>query len=230
MAKQYKTRHSSKRRGSASQQFLVITVTFLLGYLAASFFDFETVSHWLNTQILAHQEEKPALTKPQNQQAQIPPKPKFEFYTLLANEKGPSQPHLGSNAPVNSVTTKPSSVAPAVAITNAAQHPIKGNALSSKPDIHPKLAEGKPLAPTSTPIHKSSYLVQVASFKARADAEHLKGMLILKGFDVNVVPFSHAGGNWYRVVVGPYANPELAQQAKATLAEKERLKGMITRL
>ena len=57
----------------------------------------------------------------------------------------------------------------------------------------------------------------------------MKGKLILKGFDVYIIPVNHATkGNWFRVVIGPYSNRVLAQQAQINLAKNERLNGMIT--
>lgn len=57
----------------------------------------------------------------------------------------------------------------------------------------------------------------------------MKGSLILKGFGAYIIPVSHpVKGNWFRVVVGPYSNRGLAQQAQVTLAKNERLNGMIT--
>ena len=88
MARDYGTRRTARQRRAAPQQLLVVAVTFLLGYLTASYFDIETVSHWLNTQVLASHEAKPAPIKSVAQNSQLTPKPKFEFYTLLANEKG----------------------------------------------------------------------------------------------------------------------------------------------
>ena len=55
MAREYGNRRSSRQRGGAPHQFLVVIVTFLLGYLTATLFDVETISHWMNTQVLAHQ-------------------------------------------------------------------------------------------------------------------------------------------------------------------------------
>ena len=225
MAREYSNRRSSRNRGSAPQQFLVIVVTFLLGYLTASVFDVETISHWMNTQVLAHQEVKKQPIKADAQQTQLPPKPKFEFYTLLANEKtgGATQSNAAANRPSTS-----SAHAASTAATTAITHPsVKPNTPSGQQRLPVKVAETKPLGKAPVSASKGSYAVQVASFKARQDAEHMKGLLILKGFDVNVVPVTQARGNWFRVVVGPYPNRELAQKAQMTLAKNERLKGML---
>lgn len=232
MARDYGNKRSSRQRGGAPHQFLVIIVTFLLGYLTASFFDVQTVSNWMNTQVLAHHDVKQEPVKAEAQHAKLPPKPKFEFYTLLANEKGATQPNAGTNtaAAAHQAQTASTATTPATgreAVVTAANNSLKSNALlNSRQNPVVKVAEGKPLKNTA-PANKGGYLVQVASFKARQDAEHMKGLLILKGFDVNVVPISQAHGNWFRVVVGPYANRVQAQKAQSTLAKTERLRGMV---
>lgn len=220
MAREYSNRRSSRQRGGAPHQFLVIIVTFLLGYLTASVFDMDTISHWLNTQVLAHHEEQKQPIKAQAQQAQLPPKPKFEFYTLLANDKtgGSTQPNVNAPPQQTASTSAP--------VTSTPTHSpsVKSNTANLQQKV-PVKAERKPLDNVNT--SKGSYAVQVAAFKARQDAEHMKGLLILKGFDVNVVPITKAQGNWFRVVVGPYSNRVLAQKAQLTLAKNERLKGML---
>ncbi|MCE0724552.1 MULTISPECIES: SPOR domain-containing protein [Legionella] len=243
MTKEYGNRRSSRSRSSAPHQLLVSMFTFLLGYLTASFFDIETISHWVNSQVLAHQEIKKEPVKPEAQQrTAIPPKPKFEFYTLLANEKVPNSQANANSAtsvqPAASVTTstipttaststpKTSSVNVARAATTAAASARTNN---SKAQQYPG-AINKTLAPKSvSSTDRGKFLVQVASFKARKDAEQMKGTLILKGFSVYIVPVSHATkGNWFRVVVGPYPNRALAQQAQMILAKNEHLNGMVT--
>lgn len=258
MAREYNNKRSSRSRGGASHHFLLITVIFLLGYMAASFFDFETIMHWVNTQVLAHHDAKKESAKPEApQQAVIPPKPKFEFYTLLANEKTPaSQANNAATAAqstpaanTNATTVQPASVAnanPATNVVTAASPttaPVTNavtaaSTTTTSPQVKPNTTQAQQPAaparaiatkPTSMPSERGNFLVQVASFKARQDAEHMKGTLILKGFSVYIIPVSHpTKGNWFRVVVGPYTNRVLAQQAQVNLARNERLNGMIT--
>lgn len=214
MARDYGHRRPA-RRNNQPNLFLVVIVTFVMGYATASFMDIEKLGHWAASKLQTELQEKPEASKPVKA-AQLPAKPKFEFYTLLTNEKVPvSQASSAARA----------STAPAV---NNSQAAVAAQAVArqSKTSAIVEVAEGRPLAPT--PVVKGGYLVQVASFKYRKDAEHLKGNLILKGYDVQVVPVSQARGNWFRVVIGPYANRTMAQQAQGTLAKNERLKGMIT--
>lgn len=225
MAREYGTRNTSRQKSNGPHQLLIITVTFLLGYFTATVFDAETLSRWINTEVLGSHESKPVASKAKTepQKAQIPPKPKFEFYTLLANENGATQPnanHRVAAAPTtkahqNATTAGTAAVVTAVAHTTNAKAPVTV-----------KVAEAKPVRTVS--VSSKPYAVQVASFKTRSDAEHMKATLILKGFNVNVVPVVHAQGSWFRVVVGPYPNRDLAQKAQMLLAKTERLRGMVT--
>lgn len=232
MTREYGNKRASRSKG-ASHQLLMLVVIFFVGYLTATFFDLGTITHWINTQVLASNETKVLANKPKEPKAAIPPKPKFEFYTLLANEKVPASPPAGNNttttatqasAAVTAASTNLAAVIPAVA-------PVKPSSTRTlPPPVALKTAPTKAVAAsTQTTVEKGPYLVQVASFKARQDAEHMKGSLILKGFSVYIVPVNHATrGNWFRVVVGPYSNKGLAQQAQINLAKNEHLRGMVT--
>lgn len=208
MSRDYGSRRPAKHRSSTPHQVLVIVFSFLLGYFAATVFDVEKLTHWMNTQVLAHHETSAPPTKPTPHHTQLPPKPKFEFYTLLANEKGSKEHHAAQN---------PSSHA-------ATQEVAVKSSESQIPQAVAKVAETKPVV--STQPNNAPFLVQVASFKMRKDAEVLKATLTLKGYDVHVVAIQ-AQGTWFRVVVGPYHNKLLAQQAQITLAKNERLRGMV---
>lgn len=234
MARDYRSKRTTRARSNAPQQFLVAIVSFLFGYLTACIMDVGTISHWLNTQVLAHNEAKPTPAKAEApQQAKLPPKPKFEFYTLLANEKrapqgsaavptASSNPTAPATAPVRVATSTAGASVAAVA------QPAATTKATTQSPAAVKVAEGKPLSATTSQPAKGAYLVQVASFKAQADAEHMKALLTLKGFSVNVVPISSPSqGNWFRVIIGPYANRDLAQKAQITLAKTERLNGMV---
>jgi cell division protein FtsN len=233
MAREYGSRRPARRSNSAPKQLLIVAVTFLIGYFTASIFDINALSHWMNTQVLASHEVKKQELKSHTQHAQAPAKPKFEFYTLLANDKrvGVAQnntPHPTTTAPGPSTQVQTASSTVVTGVTTATHSvPNKSSqgAVTSLKHAPVQVAEGKPLAPGNS--SNKGYLVQVASFKMRKDAEHMKGLLTLKGFDVNVVPVSQPQGNWFRVVIGPYANRGLAQKAQVTLAKTERLHGMV---
>jgi cell division protein FtsN len=139
MAKEYNNRRSHRSRNSAPRQFLVIAVTFILGYVAASFFDAEVISQWVNAQVLAHHEMKKEPVKPQAHAA-IPPKPKFEFYTLLANEKTP-----GSQSSTN-----------ATAGTHAASVASNNTNANVNSNAHASLTSATPSTPVSASTVKTT--------------------------------------------------------------------------
>lgn len=229
MARDYGTRRSTQQRNNGPHQLLVVVVTFLLGYLTATVFDIQTIGQWMNNQVLDAQSPKPQPTAKQPM-AQVPPKPKFEFYTLLSDEKkGAVQPAVKPNIQAAAVTSTPASVTQPVAqITNQTHAHVPANTVNptTQDPSAVRIAEGKPLAPAQK--NHGNFLVQVAAFKARKDAEQMKGTLTLRGYDVNIVQVSNTKGMWFRVVIGPYANRQSAQQAQTSIAKNERLKGMIT--
>lgn len=222
MARDYGTRRTARPKNNPPNQFLVVVVTFLLGYLTASIFDMQTISHWMNTQVLASH-DKPEPVKKVAQNPAVPPKPKFEFYTLLANDKGNTAGQAAKTTTTTQATPTTTAAQTTVATTSPTDKPV---APQQAVAAAVKVAEGRALAPAKA--KQGAFLVQVASFKARKDAEQMKGTLILKGFDVSVVPVTNTQGNWFRVVIGPYANRNLAQQAQGNIARTEHLKGMVT--
>lgn len=238
MAREYSSKRSSRRGTSVPHQLLVIVVTFILGYFTASIFDIEALSHWMSTHVLEGHEAQQAVATAQMPHAQAQhevtqPKPKFEFYTLLANEKGVGAAASANTRPAatqaaaNQTTTNPAvqqttSTTAAVVSAAAVTHSVVNKAKIATATQQPVIARPVPQA------SGANFVVQVASFKARSDAEHMKGLLILKGFEVTVAAVSTpAQGTWYRVVIGPYPNRTLAQKAQVILAKTERLNGMV---
>ncbi|KTC86069.1 MULTISPECIES: SPOR domain-containing protein [Legionella] len=230
MAKDYGKRRPIRQKSSAPKQLFWILASFLAGYLTATVFDFTSLSSWVNANILAKRHE----AKPQSQ-TQVAakekepelPKPKFEFYTLLA--KGGNAPVVvPSPKPTASVLTKPVSQ-PAVAVGNAAAVvPNKQGTAPARSPATIAVTESKPIAPAGS--NKDNYQIQIASFKRKQDAEQMKAGLTLKGFDVSVVAVSQSQGTWFRVIVGPFGSRAAAEKAQLSLAQSERVKGMIRKM
>ena len=220
MAKSYGRKNSAPHRGSVSKQLLLVLVCFLLGYLSASVFDFTSLSGWVNTQLLA-QHATPGVTKAVKE-AQLP-KPKFEFYTLLASERAQTNAPVANAAPVAAPVAAPQPVpaqTPPVNVQVAKNTPVP-------------VEEAKPVsvqAALPAAISKNSYLVQIGSFKSKQVAERIKASLTLKGFAVNVAMVNQQQVIWYRVVVGPFATRQQAEQIKISIARSERIVGMVRKM
>lgn len=95
-------------------------------------------------------------------------------------------------------------------------------------------AAALPTVPTPKPVTEQTasvdiaFVVQVASFRTREDADKLADHL--KGYQLSTfVESADLGtkGVWYRVLTGPYASRESADQTAKLLQEKERLSALV---
>lgn len=205
MTREYGRNKSMRRRSSGSRQFLQVMMAFLTGYLVASFFDFASLSHWANTRFLTQSvAENPSGNIARTSKDTALPKPKFEFYTLLANGRtqvASAQPQPAAKQPVKVQTAAPPVQ---VASTPAGETPVR-----------------------TIPGNQESWVIQVGSFKTMPEAERMKAALILKGYTVNITSISQPQGNWFRVLIGPYTSQNEAQQAHVAFSRNERVVGMI---
>ncbi|MDF1646432.1 MAG: SPOR domain-containing protein [Legionellaceae bacterium] len=142
------------------------------------------------------------------------PKPKFEFYTLLTQEKAVTE-----KAPLKS---KP----PAVAAPMTPSHQAVQEAIKAPEPV--KAVSAEPL--TAAEPSKYIYLLQLASFQRQEDAEQMKASLIMRGFDVNIKTATQQGGVWHRVVIGPFGSRQKAEKTQADIARSERISGIIRRV
>lgn len=228
MAKDYGRRKPVRQKSSASKQFFWILASFLVGYLTATVFDFTSLSTWVNSNILAKKEEQKPASAIVAKKAETP-KPKFEFYTLLAKDQsGPAR----LPPPVATIPAKPL-VQPvpnqAVAVTNSPPSTVQVAKATVVGAVPIPVKDAKAIA-SITPANKGAYLIQVASFKNRQDAERMKATLTLKGFDVSIATASQQNVNWFRVIVGPFGSRIQAEKTQVNLAHNERIHGMIRKM
>lgn len=86
-----------------------------------------------------------------------------------------------------------------------------------QPPVPPTMA---PAPPSSSPAMAKPFYLQVASFKAAADADALKARIVLAGAPASVVAMDiPEKGTHYRVRVGPFAGQEELAKAKAQLGQ-----------
>ncbi|MCY4468913.1 MAG: SPOR domain-containing protein [Thiotrichales bacterium] len=131
-----------------------------------------------------------------------PPKPKFEFYTLLPEMEVvvPDE-----DLPAPSPTPDESS----------------STAESGAPDTQASTGstdeENKP-ADSAKALESGHYILQVASFKSMSDADGLKAQLTLLGFRPVVQTVAiNSDEKWHRVRIGPYADRESLEAARIRL-------------
>ncbi|STX50576.1 Sporulation domain-containing protein [Legionella busanensis] len=248
MAKDYVKRPVRQRR-NVPKQLVTLLASFLCGYLTATVFDFTSLSAWLNQHVLKNQ-ELPA-EKIQVAKQQIV-KPKFEFYTLLAKDNNIPPASTNNRITVASVRNQQPTIPqllPNSAMQGAA---LQGAGNAQQTQSQTVVGQRAPINSTTQPSNqqvrqavvpvdnkenllatrhsREAFLIQIAAFNRRQDAEHLKAALVLRGFDVAISPILKNNINWYRVVVGPFPSRAEAEKAQIAVARSEHMKGMIRKI
>jgi len=215
MARDYVKKRQTRQQSQAPRRFLIAIASFLCGYLVATVFDFSSLTSWVNKQVQAYKGKDVPLPQQVVAKKQELPKPKFEFYTLLAKDGNSPANRPAPVTPIKMISAQP---VPVQTVTNS----------SSNQQIAP-VTESKPVSVKNN-INKESYQVQIASFNKRPDAEHLKASLVMQGFDVNITQTSQNNISWFRVVIGPFPSRGEAEKAQINVARSERMKGMIRKV
>lgn len=74
-------------------------------------------------------------------------------------------------------------------------------------------------APDSKADDRATYLLQAGAFRSSSEAESMKAKLALIGFEARVLTADVNGQTMYRVRIGPYAQLDAMNRARARLAE-----------
>ncbi len=108
---------------------------------------------------------------------ETPPRPRFDFYTIL--------PEMEIPAP------EPDPEARGV----PPPRPARGAETVPAPAPTPAL-----------PSADGSYVLQLGSFRNREDADRLRARITMLGFEPHIQTVNINGSDWYRVRIGPYHN------------------------
>lgn len=225
MARDYGGRGPAKRKKNAPHQLIGILASFLCGYLTATVFDYNSLSNWINHNVLAEKPEAQPQAKVAPQRPELP-KPKFEFYTLLSKDnRAPGEiSHRPSTAPLTKPAVQPQPVQPAASLPAPSSIQSLPKTLAAEPQKqNPPVIDSN----AQTTVRQGSYSVQLAAFNKRQDAEHLKATLALKGYNASISTIIHHGTNWFRVVLGPFSTFQEADKAQVAMSRSERIKGII---
>ncbi len=183
-------RRAADRAGNSASKWVILLLVLVILVLAV------LASHWWK-QDQAREDgarhDARAVTKP----AEKPPvKPDFEFYTLLPKENnGPVLPvPPPGNAPV---TIPPAPATPAPA------------------DQAADRTAANPAAPAA-PARR--YVIQAGSFATEAEANRRKAEIAMQGFVSQIQAATVNGKPYYRIQIGPVAEPDLPQLKKRLAA------------
>jgi cell division protein FtsN len=212
-------------------QFVLVMISFVTGYLSSSIMNINQLGNWLNENMTVGESLKLATSAPvapTQTMAKTSNSPKLEFYTMLTKEpKGsvpvgtelakmvrPTQRDDAPVAPLDLTVAKPQNLAAKSVEVHAAK-PIM-----VKPPVSTAFSSTK----------KTIFVVQLASFHYKEQAERHRAKLLLKGFDVKISEARQGDAHLFRVMLGPYANLSEAQKAKVIFQAKEHSSGMIRQM
>ena len=127
-----------------------------------------------------------------------PPKPRFEFYTLL--------PEMEVVVPDEDLD-KPQP---------APSKPVGEEGAASAPES--QATEEEPKRETEAALDSGHYVLQIASFRSMKEADGLRAKLALLGFEPVVQSVAvNSDENWYRVRIGPYTDRDALEAARIRL-------------
>jgi len=228
MAKEFAKKTNKSQQGQGLSAVWLCFLTFVFGYLAASWFDVNQLGRWVTARLHGNTVQQ----APSQMQASAPVHPKLEFYTLLANES-PSKSDTASKAlaetggQYQAVSTKRTSEPMALSVSQAIDRPVL-----PVPKALTKAPPPKPVAENTVPNYSpgGAYSVQVGSFRAYNEAQRMVAKLRAQGLHVEMVTVHQQSTYWYRVMLGPFASLPQAQQAQVAFARQEHINGMIRKL
>ncbi|HCJ30584.1 MAG TPA: cell division protein [Pseudomonas sp.] len=129
-----------------------------------------------------------------------PAKPKYDFYTLLPESEVILPPEAPKPEPTKPVTP---------------EEAAKIDAARAEAALNGQVPPAPPMV-AKAPV--TQFFLQAGSFRKQPEAEKVRAQIILLGQDVRVENVTVRDEDWYRVLVGPFANREQLGQAQKTLS------------
>ncbi len=94
-----------------------------------------------------------------------------------------------------------------------------------EPDPEPRVSPSpRPESPSPSPMKQAgvtAYVLQLGSFRNRADADRLRAKITMQGFEPHIQTVNINGSDWYRVRIGPYNNSVRIAEVRHRLRENE---------
>ncbi len=257
MTKKIEKKSTLSQPGQKLSALWLCFLMFVVGYLAASWFDVNQFVTWVSAHLSGHPPtEKSFEKKPEDVATAIEQHPKLEFYTLLANDSGlrvtPSAQINATEAAIvdmqyKNVPEKTPNFVPqaspsqpmelAVTAPAAPPQPVfrRPEPVSKRPE--PTQLAPKPVYTQSRPAPiptaekpRGRYGIQVGSFRSPTEAKRMRDKLGMKGYPATIVSVTQQSSYWYRVVLGPFSSLAQAQQVQMSLSRREHITGMIRKI
>ncbi|HVT62408.1 MAG TPA: SPOR domain-containing protein [Legionellaceae bacterium] len=211
MAKQFERKPTKTQHGHGLNAVWLCFITFIFGYLAASWCDVNQLVHWMSTHIQgqANTQETPHIEA----KASKPIHPKLEFYTLLANE---SQGH--SDTEKSAITTADLQIKEVPASSTVQSVPKDKENLPT-PSFAEKSVSELPKSKTALKDDKISAPMELALTQSVSEPIKAKPSPVAAPKSVPAMPKVLANGH-YSIQVGSFRALTEAQRMKAKLMMK----------
>ncbi|WP_417776311.1 SPOR domain-containing protein [Stutzerimonas xanthomarina] len=131
-----------------------------------------------------------------------PAKPKYDFYTLLPESEVILPPEAPKPEPEPAKPVTPEDAA-------------KIDAARAEAALNGQVP---PPPPTVAKAPVTQFFLQAGSFRKKPEAEKVRAQIILLGQDVRVENVTVRDEEWYRVLVGPFADRARLDQAQKALS------------
>lgn len=240
MTKKIEKKSTRSHQGQNLSALWLCFLMFVVGYLAASWFDVNQCVAWISAHFSGHSVEKNIEKTPNETAMRVERHPKLEFYTLLASD---SALHVTPTAKIDltegttvdmqykNVPEKPS---------NWASQPHRSQPMElavTAPSPPPPPHAPKPLYTQSRPAPvptvdklRERYGIQVGSFRSATEAKRMRDKLGMKGYPATIMLVTQQSTYWYRVVLGSFSSLAQAQQVQMALSRREHITGMIRKI
>ncbi|NBX84124.1 MAG: hypothetical protein EBQ95_00780 [Gammaproteobacteria bacterium] len=231
MPRQQYVNSNRRQKPQNRGQFILVMISFVTGYLSSSIMNINQLGNWLNENIAVGESKRmptAGSAVPTKTVSKTNNSPKLEFYTMLTKEPKGSVPVGTELAKMVRPTQRDDAPVPSLDLTVA-----KPQKLAVKPievEAAKPIIVKPPVSITSSGTKKTIFVVQLASFHYREQAERHRAKLLLKGFDVKISEARQGDAHLFRVMLGPYANMSEAQKAKVIFQAKEHISGMIRQM
>lgn len=260
MTKKIEKKSTRSHQGQHLSALWLCFLMFVIGYLAASWFDVNQCMAWVTTHFTSRPSiDKKIATKVEENTPPVEQHPKLEFYTLLTNDASlhvpeaakmlaetptvdlqyknvPDKVTTTSSAPSNSGPMELAVTAPAPAVITPGAPPAQVAQPVAKPVEPRRLASPKPIYTSpSVPAPAQDrfgarFGIQVGSFRSPIEAMRMRDKLSSKGYPAKIISVNQQSIYWYRVMVGPLSSLGQAQQIQNNLSRREHINGMIRKI
>ena len=200
MAAKQKTSHATRRPADSSRSHGL--AWFLVGALAGGVVTWTVLGRDPTAEQVRATVERTVGHSIGVETTTTPPKPKFEFYTLLPEME----------------VVVPDEDLPAQGPAPAESSPAAESAATDTESTTDPAVEEDAQGEADAALKAGHYILQVASFRSMKDADGLKAQLTLLGFRPVIQTVAiDSDEKWHRVRIGPYADRNSLEAARVRL-------------